>query len=146
MLACCDSLIAAQSAVIAAESMGIGSCYIGDILENFEIHRDLFGLPRYALPVVLICFGYPTPEQAARPQTPRYDRRFIVHRDRYHCLDHEEISQMMQAQESRFAGGSRPDGIENLGQFIYQRKFNSAFSVEMSRSVREMLQSWAGSK
>ncbi len=34
MLACCDALIAAQTAVIAAESLGLGSCYIGDILEN----------------------------------------------------------------------------------------------------------------
>ena len=49
-LACCDALIAAQTAVIAAESLGIGSCYIGDIMENYEIHRDLFGLPHYAFP------------------------------------------------------------------------------------------------
>ena len=37
LLACCDALIAAQNAVIAAELLGIGSCYIGDILENYEI-------------------------------------------------------------------------------------------------------------
>ena len=30
-LACCDALIAAQNAVIAAELFGIGLCYIGDI-------------------------------------------------------------------------------------------------------------------
>ncbi|GAG89359.1 unnamed protein product, partial [marine sediment metagenome] len=32
MLACCDALIAAQNSVIAAEALGIGSCYIGDIM------------------------------------------------------------------------------------------------------------------
>ena len=42
MLACCDALIAAQTAVIAAESIGIGSCYIGDIMDNFEFHKELF--------------------------------------------------------------------------------------------------------
>jgi FMN reductase (NADPH)/FMN reductase [NAD(P)H] len=31
LLACCDALIAAQTAVIAAEALGVGSCYIGDI-------------------------------------------------------------------------------------------------------------------
>ena len=31
-----------QNAVVAAESMGIGSCYIGDILENFEQIQELF--------------------------------------------------------------------------------------------------------
>jgi FMN reductase (NADPH)/FMN reductase [NAD(P)H] len=37
LLACCDALIAAQTAVIAAESVGIGSCYIGDIMEIKEL-------------------------------------------------------------------------------------------------------------
>ena len=56
-LACCDALIAAQTAVIAAETLGIGSCYIGDIMENYEEHKDLFGLPKYVFPISLICFG-----------------------------------------------------------------------------------------
>lgn len=143
MLAFCDALIAAQTAVIAAESLGIGSCYIGDILEQYEVHRDLFCLPRYVLPAALVVFGYPTAEQAARPQTPRYDREFIVHRDTYHLLDTPEIARMMRPQEDRFSV-SRPDGPQNLGQFVYQRKFSSAFSAEMSRSVRAMLASWTG--
>ena len=57
LLASCDALIAAQTAVIAAESLGIGSCYIGDILENAEIHREMFNLPRYTLPITLLVFG-----------------------------------------------------------------------------------------
>ena len=40
-LACCDAVIAAQTAVIAAESLGLGSCYIGDIMENYEVHRSV---------------------------------------------------------------------------------------------------------
>ena len=40
-LACCDALIAAQTAVIAAESLGLGSCYIGDIMENYAAQRPV---------------------------------------------------------------------------------------------------------
>ena len=36
LLAMADTCIAAQNAVVAAESLGIGSCYIGDIMENCE--------------------------------------------------------------------------------------------------------------
>ena len=36
MLAVTDAAIAAQNAVVAAESFGIGSCYIGDIMENCD--------------------------------------------------------------------------------------------------------------
>ena len=35
-LSCNDALIAAENAVIAGEALGIGSCYIGDIIENIE--------------------------------------------------------------------------------------------------------------
>lgn len=45
MLSIEDTMIAAQNAVLMAESLGIGSCYIGDILENYEFHKELFALP-----------------------------------------------------------------------------------------------------
>ena len=47
MLAVTDAAIAAQNAVVAAESFGIGSCYIGDIMENCEEQRRLLKLPEY---------------------------------------------------------------------------------------------------
>ena len=40
LLAGCDALIAAQTAVTACEYLGLGTCYIGDIMENWEIHAD----------------------------------------------------------------------------------------------------------
>ncbi|MBR2483273.1 MAG: nitroreductase family protein, partial [Oscillospiraceae bacterium] len=41
MLAVSDTMIAAQNAVTAAESLGIGSCYIGDVMENCAEQRAL---------------------------------------------------------------------------------------------------------
>ena len=49
-LAISDATIAAQNAVVAAESLGIGSCYIGDIMENCEQQRKLLNLPKYVFP------------------------------------------------------------------------------------------------
>ncbi|MFT3890570.1 MAG: nitroreductase family protein [Anaerolineales bacterium] len=49
-LACCDALIAAQNAVIAAESFGIGSCYIGDIMERYETHKEMLNSTAICLP------------------------------------------------------------------------------------------------
>ena len=63
MLALSDANIAAQNAVTAAQSRGIGSCYIGDILENCEIHRNLLHLPEYVIPAAMLVFGYPTSQQ-----------------------------------------------------------------------------------
>jgi FMN reductase (NADPH)/FMN reductase [NAD(P)H] len=136
-IACCDALIAAQNAVIAAESLGLGSCYIGDIMEQYETHRDLFSLPRYTFPICLLCFGYPTQGQIDRPRTSRFDGKFILFEDRYHPLTGEEFVEMFHKR-----GGS--DAPSNFGQSMYFRKFNADFSVELNRSVRAMLKAWSG--
>lgn len=54
MLAVSDAVIAAQNAVVAAESFGIGSCYIGDIIENYEEQRRLLQLPEYVFPAAML--------------------------------------------------------------------------------------------
>lgn len=142
-LAACDTLIAAHTAVVAAEALGIGSCYIGDIVERYETHRRLFDLPQYALPVALVCFGFPTPGQASRNQTKRFDPQYILHTDRYRRVEADGLDAMFQARDQQFkATGHQPEGVENLGQFNYYRKFSAEFSIEMSRSMRAMIRSW----
>lgn len=143
LLACCDTLIAAQTAVIAAESLGVGSCYVGDILENYEIHQQLFGLPKYAVPVTMICFGYPTHAQDARPLTPRFAKEYIVHKNTYRTLSPSELSQMFQERNNQFLKtGNGRKGITNVGLNNFIKKFMADFSVEMNRSSRAIIDHW----
>ena len=145
LLASCDALIAAQTAVIAAESMGIGSCYIGDILENYEIHQELLDLPPYVVPVTLVVFGRPSVVKEEKRLTPRYDPRFIVFKNRYHRLERQEMQEMMRPSvEKAFPGEFDPENVDVLVQRVYFRKFVSDFSAEMSRSVHKMLKNWQG--
>ena len=58
ILAANDTVIAAHAACVAAESLGSGSCYIGDIIEQWEEHREMFGLPPYVAPVSMLVFGW----------------------------------------------------------------------------------------
>ena len=143
-LACCDALIAAQTAVIAAESLGLGSCYIGDIMENYEVHRDLFNLPRYVFPICLLCFGYPTAQQMEREQTRRFQEKFILFENQYKRLSVEDFDEMFHETHAQaFHGREEVAGARNMGQLIYTRKFNADFSKEMSRSVRLLLKTWS---
>ena len=142
-LACCDALIAAQTAVIAAESMGIGSCYIGDIMENFEIHRDLFNLPRFVFPICLLCFGYPAKSEIERQKVDRFDQQFVVFIDQYKKLEPAEQKVMFQElHEKSFKDKVISDGPTNVGQSVYLRKFNAPFALEMNRSVKQILKVW----
>jgi FMN reductase (NADPH)/FMN reductase [NAD(P)H] len=143
MLACCDALIAAQTTVIAAEACGLGSCYIGDIMENYETHRDLFKLPRYTFPICLLCLGYPTEPQKARQPTSRFDREFVVFENRYRRLGESEFKKMFEKEQARaFKNAEELDGAINVGQLIYRRKFAASFAMEMNRSVKAILKQW----
>jgi len=136
LLAVDDALIAAQNAVVAAESYGIGSCYIGDVMENIETQREILSLPEYVFPAALLVFGYPTEQQKARPKPARVDSRFIVHENAYHRLGADELREML--------GGKCATGAyEDWMRAFCKRKYNSDFSREMTRSVREYLKQFA---
>jgi FMN reductase (NADPH)/FMN reductase [NAD(P)H] len=140
MMACSDALIAAQTAVLAAESFGIGSCYIGDVLENGEEHARLLDLPPHTLPVAMVCFGRAA---AHRPPTPRYTDH-MVHTDRYRRLDRGELEKASADLERTHAPHGLPPGVANIGQSIYQRKFISDYQAEMNRSTAWWLERWQG--
>jgi FMN reductase (NADPH)/FMN reductase [NAD(P)H] len=142
-LACCDALIAAHTAVLAAESLGVGSCYIGDIMENYEEHRRLFNLPPYVFPIALLCLGYPTPQQKERALTRRFDEKFIVFKDTYKRFKKEDFDEMFgETRKETFGNKKEIEGAKTVGQLMFMRKFNADFSREMSRSVREILRAW----
>ena len=133
LLAVSDANIAAQNAVVAAEALGIGSCYIGDIMENIEIHQELLKLPPYVFPAVMLVFGRPTEQQKARPKPKRVDLRYIVHENTYHELSGAQLREM-------FAEKAGERSFEDFMQAFCQRKYNSDFAREMSRSVRKFLE------
>ncbi len=128
LLAVDDALIAAQNAVVAAESYGIGSCYIGDIMENREIHKKTLGLPDYVFPAALIVFGYPTEEQKKREKPPRAKMEYIVHENTYKRLDADELKGML-------LKNCKNKSYEEWIEAFCKRKYNSDFSREMTRSV-----------
>jgi FMN reductase (NADPH)/FMN reductase [NAD(P)H] len=137
MLACCDALIAAQTTVLAAESMGIGSCYIGDILENYETHRDLMNLPPHVFPITMLCLGHPARQLSEKKRSTRFAREFIVYKDTYKRLNPDDFKRMYAPLEQTFYKDA-----ENIGQSLYLRKTGADFSKEMVRSVKVMLKNW----
>ena len=132
LLAVSDTNIAAQNAVVAAHSLGIGSCYIGDIIENAEIQRELLNLPKYVFPAAMLVFGYPTEQQLSRQKPPRSDMKHIVHENGYRDMDSDELKSMLSVKTN-----DRP--YEEWIKAFCNRKYNSDFSREMTRSVEVFL-------
>ena len=141
LLANADALIAAQNAVVAAESFGIGSCYIGDITENYEYHRELLNLPQYVVPAAMLCFGYPTQQQLERPKPLRFRVEDIVHENGYSLEKAAQMRRML-SQRNDKTGEEFDRWMTKFRQF----KWDSEFSREMSRSCEAMLRHWYNEK
>lgn len=134
LLAMADAAIAAQNTVVAAESFGIGSCYIGDILEHCETIRALLSLPEHVVPAAMLVYGYPTEQQKARKKPVRFDGQYIVFENAYRTLSPEEHRAMYLDREAR-SGREGTDFDQSVTAFC-NRKHDSAFSREMSRSAQ----------
>ncbi|MGY4690025.1 oxygen-insensitive NADPH nitroreductase [Salibacterium sp. K-3] len=70
MVAVIDAALAAQNAAIAAESLGLGICYIGGIRNNLETVHSLLKTPYQVLPLFGMAIGYPEEQQEQKPRLP----------------------------------------------------------------------------
>ncbi len=132
LLSCADALIAAQNTVTAAHSLGLGSCYIGDIIENCESVSELLALPEYTVPAAMLVYGYPTQQQLERKKPVRFDKSHIVHTNVYRRMPPAELLDMYSETGTR----------ESIHGFC-ERKYMSDFSLEMSRSAEKYLKHYS---
>ena len=135
LLAVEDALIAAQNAVTAAESLGIGSCYIGDVMENAEEMKALLQLPQYVYPACMLVFGYPTAQQKEREKPDRFRVSDIVCENVYQDKSGEEIREM-------FQGRTGAKSYDEWMEAFWKRKYESDFSREMNRSMEVYLKDY----
>ena len=142
MLGCCDALVAAQNAVIGAEAMQIGSCYIGDIMENYEIHREMFDLPKWAFPITMVCFGHSLRKERKPSVVPRFPQEAVHFKGRYKRLNATDFEKMVEGRGAQLQSSDGGMNAENIGQHFYFKKTGSEFFREMRRSVKAALDEW----
>lgn len=70
IIATVDVALAAQNAVVAAESLGLGICYIGAVRNDPQTVSDLLGLPDQVYPVFGLCIGVPAQDPEVKPRLP----------------------------------------------------------------------------
>lgn len=83
-----DAVIAAQTISLAAESVGLGICYLGTTWWAAKEIIDYLELPRWVFPVTSISVGYPAEDPPLRDRLPL---EVMVHREKYQRLSDEEI-------------------------------------------------------
>jgi nitroreductase len=82
LVAAIDAALAAQNAVVAAESIGLSTVYIGALRNRPAEVAELLGLPPGVMGVFGLCVGYAKPEAAAEVK-PRLPQSLVLHHGRY---------------------------------------------------------------
>ncbi len=83
-----DATIAAQTLALAAELLGLASCYNGNVIDSIDELSDLLALPGGVVPVIMLTLGYPK----TKPKPPkRYRWQVMVHDGTYRDLPFDEL-------------------------------------------------------
>jgi nitroreductase len=134
-----DAALAAERMVVAAESIGLGICYIGAIRNKPDEVKELLRLPTHTFPVFGLCIGVPD-ESAKAAIKPRLHQEQIWFRETYaETLDVDEYNQRAAeffgnqgmandatwAQKSAVrASNNGLSGREHLQSFLDKQKLN----------------------
>ncbi|MDR7076785.1 FMN reductase (NADPH) [Neobacillus niacini] len=112
MVALIDAALAAQNAAIAAESMGLGICYIGGIRNNLEAVKELLKTPERVIPLFGMTVGYP---ERINDQKPRLPIEHVYHEEEYqqdkevYLRQLKEFDEMISAYYEQRTDGKRKD-------------------------------------
>jgi nitroreductase len=126
-----DALIVAQTVCTAAESKGLGICYLGTT--TYMAHRiiEVLGLPAGVVPVTTITMGWP---ESLPEQVDRLPLDAIIHKERYHDYTPEDIEIYYNEKEGRDDSIQfiRENNKQSLAQVFtdvrYKKADNEAFS------------------
>jgi FMN reductase (NADPH) len=99
MFAVQDAAYMAENMVIAAESLGMGSCFLGAAPYQAARIAKQYKLPKRVLPIVQLIMGYPDEEF---PPRPRYPLSFTLFEDEYPELTDEQVAEAMKVMDDGY--------------------------------------------
>ncbi|MDQ0197955.1 oxygen-insensitive NADPH nitroreductase [Neobacillus ginsengisoli] len=112
MVALIDASLAAQNAVLAAESLGLGICYIGGIRNNLEEVKKLLKTPERVIPLFGLAVGYPRQRTGKKPRLPF---EHVYHEEEYEQNNEVYVQQLREYDKvissyyEQRTGGKRKD-------------------------------------
>ncbi|MEE9554185.1 MAG: nitroreductase family protein [candidate division Zixibacteria bacterium] len=96
-----DATLAGQNMVMAAESLGMGSVYLGEVPYWTTKIREKYKLPKRVFPFVQLAMGYPAENE---PPRPRYPMEFTLFEDEYPEFTDETVERAMKVMDDGYMG------------------------------------------
>jgi nitroreductase len=133
-----DALLVAQTVCIAAESKGLGICYLGTTTYNANKIIDLLKLPRGVVPVTTVTLGWPSEKPE---QVDRLPLDAVIHKEFYRDYSGEEIEKYYKEKEGRKDSQQfvTENNKETLAQVFTDIRYNKADNIYFSKILMQVL-------
>ena len=92
-----DVAYVGENMVIAAESLGLGTCFLGSAPWVSRQLAELFDLPERVYPIVGMVMGYPAERPPVRPRLPL---RYVLHWDGYRDLSRDDVDAALEVMDA----------------------------------------------
>ncbi len=110
-----DTMLAAQNMAVAAESMGLGTCFLGSIRADVPRLVEALRLPKYTFPLVGMLVGYPMQDPQLKPRLPRQITTAVDAYPDFNAPDYQallsEYDETIQTYYDLREGGKRQDSF-----------------------------------
>jgi nitroreductase len=133
-----DALLVSQNCALAAESLGLGICYLGTTTYNADKIIELLELPNGVVPVTTIVAGYP----AEIPElTDRLPVEAVVHYEKYKDYGTKDINKFYTEKENLplTARLLVENNLETLAQIFTQRRYTKGDNIAFSKKYMDVI-------
>jgi nitroreductase len=133
-----DALLVAQTVCIAAESSGLGICYLGTT--TYMAHKiiEVLKLPKGVVPVTTVTLGWPSelPEQV-----DRLPLKAVIHNEYYKDYSSGDIKDFYSEKEGRADSKQfvAENNKETLAQVFTDVRYKKADNVHFSKILLQVL-------
>ncbi|MEG1572233.1 MAG: nitroreductase family protein [Bacteroidales bacterium] len=133
-----DALLAAQNACIAAESEGLGICYLGTTTYNAKGIAQFFKVPKGVVPITTMTMGIPDEKL---PLTDRIPLEGVVHYETYHPYTDQDIQTIFSEKENLEETQAllAQNKLPNLAQIFTKNRYTKADAVHFSTQFLQFL-------
>ncbi len=138
MTAAIDALLVAQNVCVAAESKGLGICYLGTTTYLADKIIEQLKLPKGVVPVTTVTIGYPAEDPGL---TDRLPLDAVVHNETYKDYTAEDIDRYYHEKENLEENKAfiAENNKETLAQVFTDVRYKKADNEHFSGVLKEVL-------
>ncbi|MBS4014621.1 MAG: NADPH-dependent oxidoreductase [Bacteroidetes bacterium] len=133
-----DALLVAQNVAVAAESFGLGICYLGTTTYQADKLIEFFDLPEGVVPITTVVVGYPNENPA---QADRLPASAVVHYEKYKDYSDSDIELAYKEKEALPLTKKliEENQLTNLAQIFTMRRYTKKDNLHFSKVFMEAI-------